>query len=71
MENANWEEKVKVERKQPPKYRFRFNQSNYAVWVTPNKNKLEILVEGESKFIQLPQKESETIFKIIMGNKLH
>ncbi|WP_088103078.1 hypothetical protein [Halalkalibacter urbisdiaboli] len=71
LENANWEENVFVSMATPPEYRFRINPSNYAVWVTPNGDKLEIVIEGEAKYIKLPEKVSETLFELITGDKLN
>jgi hypothetical protein len=38
--------------------------------VTPNRDRLEIIAEGQSKFIKLPIKESEILYKIITGKEL-
>ncbi|GAE26683.1 lipoprotein [Halalkalibacter wakoensis JCM 9140] len=71
LENANWEENVFVSMATPPEYRFRITPSNYAVWVTPNGDRLEIVIEGEAKYIKLPEKVSETLFELITGHKLN
>ncbi|GAE37725.1 hypothetical protein [Halalkalibacter akibai] len=71
LENANWEENVFVSMTTPPEYRLRINPSNYAVWVTPNGDRLEIVIEGEAKYIKLPEKVSETLFELITDDKLN
>ncbi|GAE36656.1 hypothetical protein [Halalkalibacter akibai] len=71
LENAKWEENVFVSMTTPPEYRFRINSSNYSVWVTPNGDKLEIVIEGEAKYIKLPEKVSDTLFELITGEKLN
>ena len=53
IENAEWEENIKVEMAFPPEYRFKLGSINYAIWVTPYKDRLEIIPDGQ-KVIQLP-----------------
>ncbi|WP_088103086.1 inorganic diphosphatase [Halalkalibacter urbisdiaboli] len=71
LEKADWEENIQVEMALPPEYRFRLNSSNYAIWITPNGDRLEIIIEGEAKYIKLPQSQSEILFEIITGNELN
>ena len=49
----------------PPEYRFSLGSINYAIWVTPNGDRLEIIAEGQEKYIKLPIKDSEILYKII------
>lgn len=35
----------------PPKYRFSLGSINYTIWITPNKDRLDIIAEGHSKYI--------------------
>ncbi|ARD47341.1 hypothetical protein SporoP37_03800 [Sporosarcina sp. P37] len=42
IENAEWEENVEVDMASPPEYRFSLGSINYAIWVTPNRDRLEI-----------------------------
>lgn len=70
LKNAQWEENIEVQMELPPEYRFRLNSSNYAIWLTPNGDRVEIIIEGQAKYIKLPQKESEMLFKITTGNEL-
>jgi hypothetical protein len=69
LENAVWEENIEVSMATPPEYRFRLNSSNYAIWVTPNGDRLEIVIEGEAKYIKMPENKSETLLKLITGDK--
>ncbi|MFC0561001.1 hypothetical protein [Halalkalibacter alkalisediminis] len=71
IENADWEENVYVSMAIPPEYRFRLNPSYYAIWVTPNRDRLEIVIEGKGKYINLPEKESKALFELITGNELN
>jgi len=69
LENAEWQEGIKVEMALPPEYRFSLGSINYAIWVTPTKDRLEIIAEGQSKYIKLPTKDSEILYKIITGKE--
>lgn len=70
IENAEWEENIKVDMALPPEYRFSLGSINYAIWVTPNGDRLEIIAEGQAKYIKLPIKDSEILYKIITGKEL-
>lgn len=70
LENAEWQEGIKVKMGLPPEYRFSLGSINYAIWVTPTKDRLEIIAEGQSKYIKLPIKDSEILYKIITGKEL-
>lgn len=70
IKNAEWEENIKVEMAHPPEYRFRLGPFDYAIWVTPNRDRLAIIAEGQSKYIKLPIKDSEILYKIITGKEL-
>ena len=70
LENAEWQENTKVEMALPPEYRFSLSSINYAIWVTPNRDRLEIIPEGQSKYIKLPIKDSKILYKIITGKEL-
>ncbi len=65
INTAQWEERIKVSMAHPPEYRFNLGLINYAIWVTPNRDRLEIIPEGESRYIKLPIKESEILYSII------
>lgn len=70
ISTAEWEERIRVSMAHPPDYRFNLGSINYAIWVTPNKDRLEMIAEGQSKYIKLPIKESETLYKIIAEKDL-
>ncbi|GKV54490.1 hypothetical protein NCCP2222_04370 [Sporosarcina sp. NCCP-2222] len=70
FENAEWKEHIEVDMALPPEYRFTLGSINYAIWVTPNRDRLEIIAEGQAKYIKLPVKESEDLFNIITGKEL-
>ena len=70
IENAEWEENIKVEMALPPEYRFKLGSINYAIWVTPYKDRVEIIPKGQSRYIKLPIEDSEILYKIITGKEL-
>lgn len=65
LENAEWKENVEVVMAHPPEYRFSLSSINYAIWVTPISHRLEIIAEGQGKYIKLSIKDSEILYKII------
>jgi len=69
LENANWENRAGI-MASPPDYRFQLDSFNYAIWVTPFGDRLEIIIQGESKYVKLPSEESEVLFEIITGEQL-
>ncbi|MCM3161346.1 hypothetical protein KDJ21_020650 [Metabacillus litoralis] len=69
LENVEWQEDIKVQMALPPEYRFSLGSINYAIWVTPTEDRLEIIAEGQSKYIKLPIRDSEILYKIITGKE--
>ena len=63
----------------PPHYKFQFEDTNkvqksngliYDLWISPNKDKVELVIEGESKYVQLNNEKSAELFEIIIGKNL-
>lgn len=65
IDNAKWEENTEVSMPLPPEYSFILDSIKYGIWVTPNGDRLEIVAEGQAKYVKLPLKESETLHEII------
>ncbi|MDN4492613.1 hypothetical protein [Ureibacillus aquaedulcis] len=70
IKKSEWEENIMVSMEHPPDYRFIWESVNYALWITPNRDRLEIVAEGQSKYIKLPIKDSENLYKILTGKEL-
>ncbi|HWL24701.1 MAG TPA: hypothetical protein VNR38_13290 [Ureibacillus sp.] len=70
IENADWEENIKVEMDYPPNYRLKLGTITYGVWVTPNSDHLEIVPEGQSKYVKISDEESNILYEMITGKKL-
>lgn len=42
----------------------------YALWISPDKDKIELVIDSEVKYVQLDKEKSEKLFKIITGKNL-
>ncbi len=71
-------ENTKVEMSRPADYHFIFQFKNpkieakvelYQIWVSPNKNKMEIKA-GDNRYAQLEGKHAATLFQIVTGERL-
>lgn len=78
LDNVYWEN-AKVNMSHPPDYKFHFQYINkdiesnpvqHSVWISPSKDKLELVIEEQSNYAQLTKEDSATLFKIITGEKL-
>ena len=78
LENVKWE-KSDESMKHPCDYKFHFDylyeehKSSglvYELWISPNKDKVELVMEDKRRYIQLNKEKSEELFRIIAGKKL-
>lgn len=75
LENINWEQ-AEVSMAYPPHYKFRFKGNKeqvegiYDLWISPNKEQVELVKEGEGKYVQLNSSESSSLIEIITGVNL-
>lgn len=78
LEKASWEN-AEVSMVRPTDYKFHFEDSKeelnsngliYELWISPNKDKVELVIEGEGKYVQLSKEKSGKLFEIIIGKKL-
>lgn len=75
LDSVSWEN-AKVSMVHPPHYKFHFvandqSQFLYHLWISPNKDKVELIIEGESKYVQLSRSKSAVLFETITGVKLY
>lgn len=77
LDDTDWRN-AKVNMSRPPDYQFVFQFKKpkieakavlYQVWISPNKDKLEV-VQGDNQYAQLTKENSATLFEIIAGDKL-
>ena len=78
LDDIDWEN-AKVNMARPADYRFIFQFINpeikakavlYELWVSPNKDKVELVINAESKYVQLDTAKSAELFEILTGGKL-
>ena len=78
LDDIDWEN-AKVNMAHPPDYTFVFQFKNpeieakavlYELWVSPNKDKVELVINAESKYVQLDTGNSAELFEILTGGKL-
>ena len=78
LNDIDWENGV-VNMARPADYRFIFQFKNpeieakavlYELWISPNKDKVELVIDAESKYVQLDTGKSAELFEILTGGKL-
>lgn len=78
LDDIHWEN-AKVNMVRPADYRFGFQFKNpkieakavlFELWISPNKDKVEIVIDAESKYTQLDKSKSAELFEILTGEKL-
>jgi hypothetical protein len=78
LDNINWEN-AEVSMTHPPEYKFYFASNNeqlqsikliYELWISPNKDQVELVIDSESKYVQLGKDNSAELFDILTGEKL-
>ena len=78
LDKTNWTN-AEVSMVHPADYKFHFEyidkkiQSDsviYALWISPNKDKIELVMQGAGKYVQLNKSKSAELFEIVTGEKL-
>lgn len=78
INDIHWEN-AKMDIERPADYRFIFQFKNpyieakavlYELWISPNKDKVELVIDVENKYAQLEKNKSAELFEIITGGKL-
>jgi hypothetical protein len=73
LKDSDWEN-AKVSMVRPPDYRFVFRFKNpeikakavlYELWISPNKEQVELVIDAESKYVQLDKKKSAKLIEIL------
>lgn len=61
----------------PPHYKFYFEDANektseivYELWISPDKGRIELVVDSASKYVHLNKEMSAVLFKVITGKYL-
>lgn len=76
LEDITWVHAT-VDMAYPPHYRFHFENSKketvdfrYDLWISPNRDKIELNIDSEDKYIQLEEEKSSELFKLLTGKEL-
>lgn len=78
LSDLDWE-KSKVNMVRPADFRFIFQFKNpnveakavlYELWISPNKDKVALVIDAEMKYVQLDTDTSAELFKILVGEEL-
>ena len=75
LDSIRWEN-AEVSMAYPPHYKFRLAEENeqpdllYSLWISPNKDKVELVIEGKSKYAQLSKKKSARLYEAITDENL-
>ncbi|MFC5465982.1 hypothetical protein [Lederbergia graminis] len=78
IKDINWRN-AQVDMVRPADYRFVFQFKNpdidakavtYELWISPNKDKVELVKDTEGKYTQLDTDKSAELFEILTGEKL-
>ena len=74
IQYANWEKShVEMSRREDYKFHIQYedesNSETHLVWISPKKNRIEIVVPNE-KYVRLSAEDSRMVHEIITGAKL-
>jgi hypothetical protein len=76
LNSITWENAA-VSMAYPPHYKFRFEDNNskssgviYQLWISPDKGRIELVVDSASKYVHLNKEVSGKLFKIITAKEL-
>lgn len=63
-----------------PHYKFHLEDTNkkqksdepvYELWISPNKNQIELVLEPYGRYVQLSKKRSQKLFQLLTGKNLN
>ena len=66
LKKADWEN-AKIEMALPPDFRI---NNKYLIWPTPQKDMLEVFIQGQNKYTKLSEKDSDVLYEMITDEKL-
>jgi hypothetical protein len=78
LDKADWENaKVDMVRRADYQFGFQFKDPNiqakallYELWISPNNEQVELVIDIGSKYVQLNKNKSAELFEILTGKKL-
>lgn len=75
IDNIDWET-AKVQMVRPADYRFAFQYKNeakavlYELWISPKKDRVELIIDAGNKYVQLDKNTSAELFETLTGKNL-
>lgn len=75
LESIHWEN-AEVSMTHPPDFQINFSSNkgiaviNYDLWISPNNEQIELVIQGEGKYVQLSKSKSGKLFETISGERL-
>ncbi|PTQ55160.1 MAG: putative Lipoprotein [Candidatus Carbobacillus altaicus] len=79
INKIEWKIGVKLKMDRPADYRFTFQYTNpevkeherlYEIWLNPYKDRLQLIIDSESKYAIADKINSAELFEILTGEKL-
>jgi hypothetical protein len=78
LDRVDWENaKVDMVRRADYRFAFQFKNPNveakavvYELWISPNNDQVELVIDIESKYVQLNKNKSAELFELLTGEKL-
>ncbi|KEZ47766.1 hypothetical protein [Metabacillus indicus] len=77
VDQADWTT-AKASMARPADYRFTFQFTDrridakavlYELWISPDKDRVELVIDAESKYAQLNKKDSAVVIEIVTGDE--
>ncbi|WP_226681966.1 hypothetical protein [Sutcliffiella horikoshii] len=74
LDDLDWED-AKVSMVRPADFRFSFPNPEakailYELWIGPNKDSVELVINAESKYIKMEKNKSAELYDLLTGEKL-
>lgn len=66
LDKADWEN-AKFKKSLSPDFKI---NNNYFIWITPQRNMLEVGIQGQNKHTKLSEKNTKILYEIITDEKL-
>lgn len=79
LSNINFTNAI-VDMAYPPHYKFHLEDSNkkqksnepiYELWISPNKNQIELVLDPSGRYVQLSKEKSQKLFQLLTGKDLN
>ena len=65
LQKADWEN-AKAQMAHPPDFKI---NNKYLIWLTPQMDMLEVIIQGQNKYTKLSKMDSKILYEIITNEK--